>query len=49
MRDGEHSEAALLKRPFGTVMTALIGLIVSAISLVVFVLDLLVTSEIAIR
>jgi len=48
MRDGEHSETALLQRPVGTVMTAVIGLIVAAISLLVFVLDLLVTPEIAI-
>ncbi len=48
MRDGKHSEAALLKRPVGTVMTAVIGLIVAAVSLLVFVLDLLVTPEIGI-
>jgi hypothetical protein len=46
MRDGEHSEAALLKRPVGTVMTAVIGLVVAAFSLLVFVFDLLVTPEI---
>lgn len=49
MRNGEHSEAALLKRPVGTVMIAVIGLIVAAISLLMFVLDLLVTSEIGIN
>lgn len=48
MRDGEHSEAALLKRPVGTVITAVIGLFMTAFSLLVFVLDLLVTSEIGI-
>ena len=48
MRDGEHSDAALLKRPVGTVMTAVIGLVVATLSLFVFVLDLLVTPEIAI-
>lgn len=48
MRDGEHSEAAWLKRPVGTVMTAVIGLIVAAVSLLVFVLNLLVTSEVGI-
>jgi hypothetical protein len=49
MRDGEHSEAALLKRPVGKAMTAVIGLVVTAFSLLVFVLDLLVTPEIAIN
>ena len=48
MRDGEHSDAALLKRPVGTVITAVIGLVVAALSLLGFVLDLLVTSEIGI-
>ena len=48
MRVGEHSETALLKRPVGTVMTAVIGLIVAAVSLLVFVLDLWVTPEIGI-
>lgn len=45
MRDGEHSEAALLKRPVGVALTAVIGLIVAAFSLIVFVLDLFVTPE----
>lgn len=49
MRDGEHSVASLLKRPVGTVMTALIGLAVAAFSLLLFVLDLLATSEIGIN
>ncbi|HEY2362367.1 MAG TPA: hypothetical protein VGK36_14695 [Candidatus Angelobacter sp.] len=48
MRDGEHSEAALMKRPVGTVMTALIGLIVAGFSFLIFVLDLMVTTEIGI-
>jgi len=48
MRDGEHSEAALLKRPVGTVMTAVIGLIVAGLSLLMFVLDLMVTLEVGI-
>jgi hypothetical protein len=48
MRDGEHSETALLKRPVGTVITALIGLIAVAVSLLVFVLNLLVTTEVGI-
>jgi len=48
MRDGEHSETALLKRPVGTVMTAVIGLIVASFFLLVFVLDLWVTPEIGI-
>ena len=49
MRDGKHSEAALLKGPVETVMTALIGLIVAAFSLLVFVFDLLVTTEVGIN
>jgi hypothetical protein len=48
MRDGEHSEAALLKRPVGTVMTAVVGLIVAGLSLLMFVLDLMVTLEVGI-
>jgi len=49
MRDGEHSEAALLKRPVGKAMIALIGLVVAAFSLLVFVLELFVTTEIGIN
>jgi disulfide bond formation protein DsbB len=45
MRDGEHSGAALLKRPVGVAMTAVIGLIVAAASVLVFVLDLFITPE----
>jgi len=49
MRDTEHQpEAALLKRPVGTVITGLIGLIVAAVSLLMFVLDLMVTLEVGI-
>jgi hypothetical protein len=47
MRDPEHQpEAALLKTPVGTAITAVIGTIVGALSLLVFVFDLLVTPEI---
>lgn len=49
MHDPEHqSGPALFDIRVGTVMTAVIGLIVAAFSLLVFVLDLLVTSEIGI-
>ncbi|HEX3093263.1 MAG TPA: hypothetical protein VHW72_11605, partial [Candidatus Angelobacter sp.] len=48
MRDDEHSEAALLKRPVGKAITAVIGLIAVTVSLLVFVLNLLVTTEVGI-
>jgi hypothetical protein len=43
------SETALFKTPIGSAITALIGLIVAAVSLLLFVLDLLVTPEIGIN
>lgn len=49
MRDGKHSETSLLKTPVGTAITAVIGLLAAAISLLVFVLDLLATPEIGIN
>jgi len=49
MRDDEHQpEAALLKTPTGTAIKAVFGMSVSAVSLLVFVVDLLVTSEVGI-
>jgi hypothetical protein len=50
MRDQEHQpEPTLIKTPVGSAITAVIGLIVAAISLLLFVLDLLVTPEIGIN
>jgi len=42
----KHSETALLREPFGTSIAAVLGFLVAAISLLVFVFDLLVTPEI---
>lgn len=46
MRNVEHFETALFKTPVGTAVTAVIGLIAAAVSLLVFVLDLLVTPDV---
>jgi len=46
MPDVKHSETALFKTTVRPAITALIGLVVAAISLVAFVFDLLVTPEI---
>lgn len=46
MHDPEHQPGpALFKTPVGSAITALIGLILAAVSLLVFVFDLLVTPE----
>jgi hypothetical protein len=50
MRDYEHQpEPTLLKTPVGSAVTAVFGLVVAAVSLLMFVLDLLVTPEIGIN
>ena len=49
MRGPEHQpKAALLKTPVGPAVTALIGLSAAAVFLLMFVLDLLATTEIEI-
>ncbi len=49
MRDPEHQpKAALLKTPVGQAVTALIGLSAAAVFLLVFVFDLLATTEVEI-
>ena len=46
MSEVKHSETALLRGPFGTAIAAVLGFLVAAISLLVFVFDLLVAPEI---